>query len=514
MKQNVLQNVISFVLKYIWLFCSMLIILELMSVSYTAGILMQQSTLGVMQSVSGEVTGRVNGVLRLLTGMSNDERYADSTKSLYERITKAMPYQESYNLYMLALTDKDFNVVSADEPSPPTEFFNLGFRDYMKKLAATGKYQITDAFPAGVDNKTMNYTIAVPILKDGVLDGTVFGSIYFQNIEDILERNSQDNSRQFYMMGENNTIMTGGKKSQYGQSLHEVSKGAAFFGCDVETINSNMSTGKAGGCWEWGKEGLVYMTYQRVDPTNWTIVYRVPFTSMLIPLLPVLCVKIFFYILMCAAVHFLGRRYLSKHLDKINHLLNRMATIQKELFQSEQPDYDNLLDITQTGLTDQLTGLSTRAVLFRKMMQFTNTCNAYGAVVFVDLDDLKRINDNFGHEGGDFALLHFAKILKEYEQKHGAIAARYGGDEFILIFNAVDEKVAREIAESLCAELSTTITTKDHTFPIHGSLGISFYPEHGTTPEDLICKADLALYVAKQAGKNQCAFYTNDTAMT
>lgn len=270
-----------------------------------------------------------------------------------------------------------------------------------------------------------------------------------------------------------------------------------------------MQEGTPGNFWEWDKDGLTYVIHQKVAPTNWTLIYRVDFISVLSHLFPVLCSKILFYILMCIAVSVLSRRYMKRHFSQVNHLLNRMATMQKALFQSEQPDYENLLELTQQGLSDQLTGLSTRAVLFQKMIQLTGGANAYGAVVFIDLDDLKRINDNFGHEGGDCALLYFAQVLKEYEQTHKGIAARYGGDEFIFVFSAADVKTAMEISHDLCTALSTTISVKEHSFAIHGSLGVSFFPAHGTTPEELICKADLALYAAKQKGKNQCSFFTN-----
>lgn len=514
MKQNILQNVIDFILKYIWIFCALLVGLELVSVTYTASILMQQSTLGVMQSVSGEISGRVDGVLRLLTGMATDERFSDTSKSLFNRAIQAMPYQESYNLYMIALTDQDVNVVSANEKEPSTEKFSLAYRDYMQRLYSTGKYQITDAFLSGDGKDTMNYTIAVPIMKDGKVEGSVFGSISFNDIEDILYQHSQNDGRNFYLLGADNTIMAGDDRESNGKSFLDLSDGNYFWNNDAETINHSIREGESDGFWEWDKNGLTYITYQRIAPTNWTLLYRVQFMSVFVKLFPVLCVKISFYIFMCAAVYVLGQRYLNRHLSQVNHLLNRMAIMQKELFQSEQlDDYENLLELTQQGLTDQLTGLSTRAVLFKKMMQLSNIPDFYGVIVFIDLDDLKRINDNFGHEGGDCALLYFAQVLKKYEQKYNGIAARYGGDEFILVFSTTDLNSASEITQNLCAALNTTIVTKEHSFTIHGSLGISFYPEHGTKPEELICKADLALYSAKQKGKNQCAFFSETTSV-
>lgn len=510
MKQNILQNVIKFIMRYIWLFCLILIILELFSVTYTANILMRQSAVGVIQSVSGEVSGRVDGILRLLKGLSTDERFSDTSKSLFERVTHAMPYQESYNLYMIAMTDENVNVVSADEKSEPTEQFSLAYRDYMQRLYATGEVQITDAFISGDNKNTLNYTIAVPIMQDNLVKGSIFGSIYFNDIEEILSKHSLNDGRKFYLFGNQNTIMAGEAGTLYGKSFLNLSKGSFLFGKNINSIDEAMKTRKSGDFWEWDSEGLAYVTFQNVEPSNWTLLYRVQFMSVFTKLLPTLLVKICFYILMCGAIYFLGRRYLSKHLSKVNHLLNRMAEIQKELFVTEQPDYEKILDLTEQGLTDHLTGLATRTVLFKKMIDLTTVSNAYGAIVFIDLDDLKHINDNFGHEGGDYALMHCGKILKEYEERYNGVASRYGGDEFVLLLNAVKENEATEISQKLCEDLNVTINLKGRAFSIHGSLGVSFYPNNGTKPEELICKADLALYSAKQEGKNRCAFYREE----
>lgn len=513
LKQNTLQNMIGFILKYIWIVCALLIVFEFISMSYTTSILMKQSALSVMQSVSGDISSRVDGVLRLLTGMATDERFADTSKPLFDRVTQAMPYQESYKLYMIAMTDQDVNVISADEKEPPSTKFSLAHRDYMQRLYSTGEYQITDAFLSGDGKDTLNYTIAVPIKTDGVVEGSVFGSIYFDDIESILGRQSQNQGRDFYLLGMDNTVMAGDDRTLNSKSFLELTQDSHIIQNDIETIDRSIRNGESGGYWELNKKGLTYVTYQRVTPTNWTIIYRVQFLAFFAELIPILCVKILFYILMCVAIFIFSRNYLNRHLSQLNHLLNRMATMQKEIFQSEYPDYDNFLELTQKGLTDQLTGLSTRAILFQKMLQLSQLPNYFGAVVFIDLDDLKPINDDFGHEGGDCALTYFAKTLKEYEQRYNGIVARYGGDEFVLILCAQEEVEASKIAHKLCKDLNASVSTEKHTFTIHGSLGVSFYPRHGTSLEDLICKADLALYVAKQEGKNKCAFFEEDKTM-
>lgn len=506
MKRDAVNRLIKFVLKYIWVICALLIVLECSSTVYISSKLMQETSQGVLQSVCGDISGRVDGVLRLLTGLSKDERFNNTEKPLYDRIILAEPYRESYNLFMIALTDAEINVVSSDEKEQPDTPTRLAHRDYMQRLYNTGVYQITDAFPAGSDGVTMNYTIAVPILQDEEVAGAVFGSIFFEDLEDILDRNSEGANRNFYLLGSNNTFMAGGKDF-YGKSLFEAAKDDRIFGTTIEKVDADYRAGKETGFWIWEKEGLCYMTSMRVEPTNWTLVYQISFASVLSTLIPVFLLKAGFYVLLCIGISLFGRRYLRKQLDTISHLLDKVAEMQKEIFQSEQMDYDAILEMTQRGLTDQLTGLATRGVMLSRVQQFIGKEGAYGGVFFTDLDDLKLLNDLFGHEAGDCALVHFGRVLKEWEQKHDGVSSRYGGDEFILLINGVDENGIVELAEELCSVLRTDIHLNGESIPIHGSIGVCCYPKHGSSIEELIAKADLALYEAKRNGKNTWSCY-------
>lgn len=511
MKRNTVQGVLTFIFKYIWLFCVVLSILEVGSTAYSAKVLMQQTTMGVMQAVSGEVSGRVDGVLRLLEGLAGDARISDVSQPLFDRAILARPYQNSYDLYMVALTDEDVNVISADETEPPKENFSLSFRPYMQELYATGEYQITDAMVAGADNVTMNYTIAVPILSEGKVAGSVFGSIYFGDISDTLARNSDSGNRHFYLFGKENTLMAGNVAAERDQTFLELSTTVHYFGATREEIDQDFTAGNSGSFWEWGANGLCYVAYERVPPTEWTILYQAEYMPSFLMLLPMLLFKITFFVLLSGFFSVFGRRYLNRQFSAVNHLLDKVTSMQRELFSTDptdKPDFEGLLNLTQQGLTDHLTGLATRAVLLSKLSShYLGPDRGRGVLLYVDLDDLKRINDNFGHEAGDLALLHFAQALKRVEQERDAVAARYGGDEFVLVVNAVEEKEAAAIAQALCRQFNTTLTLKDHTFSIHGSIGLSLYPEDGVTPEDLLCRADLALYSAKQHGKNQYQFY-------
>lgn len=499
MKRNPFQNIIGFVVRYIWILCAVLVTLELCSTLISANLLLKQTSNAVLQAQMGEISGRVDGVLRLLNGFANDDVIGDTSLPLFDRATHMRAYQGSYDLFMLALLDREFNVVSSDETEPPNEPFSLASRDYLQRMKETGTYQITDAMVAGSDHVTKNYTIAVPLFRDGVLDGGVFGSIYFDDIEKMMQR---ENKGDFYLLGRENTIMAGGTKQEQGQSLQGLYKGLYIVGKDDKTLDAHMKEHSSGDFWVFGSMGPAYITYGNVGLTDWTLVYEARFDLVFPLVLPMLLVKVLLYGLLCWSISKFGRRYLEHRFSDVSHLLDQVTQMHRELFSSEQGDYNKLLDLTQQGLTDPLTGLATRGVFAARFAQWMGEASAAGLLCFLDLDDLKIINDSYGHEVGDRALVHFGEVLKRYEEVHHGIAARYGGDEFLLTIDGMDETQSERLVETLCRDLRATLQMDMGSVSIHGSVGVAFYPTHGTSLEELISKADLALYAAKRNGKN------------
>lgn len=126
------------------------------------------------------------------------------------------------------------------------------------------------------------------------------------------------------------------------------------------------------------------------------------------------------------------------------------------------------------------------------------------AVLLVDIDYFKQINDSFGHQAGDLAIQHVASSLRSILQP-GDIAARLGGDEFVLMvqhFAGRDELL--QMAERLVHQLNSRAATDVQTILLSASVGVAVYPDHGSTPDELVKSADLAMYEAKQTGRNRC----------
>lgn len=165
------------------------------------------------------------------------------------------------------------------------------------------------------------------------------------------------------------------------------------------------------------------------------------------------------------------------------------------------------------SMRDPLTGLYNRRYLedfLLKQIHQSERTKSPIALLMLDLDHFKKINDTYGHDAGDVALKELGKILQE-DIRVGDVAARYGGEEFIVVFYNTDEKTIKTRAENI-RETVSRLQVKygaQPVGPITISIGIAIYPTHGRTSNELIESADKALYFAKNNGKNRIVLYSD-----
>ncbi|WP_427978361.1 diguanylate cyclase domain-containing protein [Agarivorans sp.] len=159
---------------------------------------------------------------------------------------------------------------------------------------------------------------------------------------------------------------------------------------------------------------------------------------------------------------------------------------------------------------DSLTGLPTRALFMeqlRKSIVKAAEQNNKLAVVFIDLDNFKQVNDSFGHEVGDRLLQEVSKVLHE-TIRVGDLLARFAGDEFLLALEDIAEtQQADEVVNTVLRRLAKEVNLGLHIQPVYASVGISLYPDDGVEAQELIRKADHAMYKAKSNGRNQFSYY-------
>jgi diguanylate cyclase (GGDEF)-like protein/PAS domain S-box-containing protein len=162
---------------------------------------------------------------------------------------------------------------------------------------------------------------------------------------------------------------------------------------------------------------------------------------------------------------------------------------------------------------DALTGLPNRTLLqdrLAKALAGARRRKDKAAILFLDLDRFKDINDSLGHSVADLLLQEVAERLKTWAREQDTVA-RVGGDEFLIVLTGVKDVADAAVATERIVNLMTAeFVVQGHSLSIGCSVGISIFPEHGADGETLIKNADAAMYSAKENGRNRFQFFTED----
>ena len=165
------------------------------------------------------------------------------------------------------------------------------------------------------------------------------------------------------------------------------------------------------------------------------------------------------------------------------------------------------------ALNDALTGLPNRRLLSIRMAHMLATARREPhqvALLYIDLDGFKLVNDSLGHTAGDALLIQVAARLQARVRASDTLA-RLGGDEFIVVLAGVHSRhESTRVAGDLLRVLSEPFSLEEHEVVVGASIGISIYPEHGDEPSDLLQNADSAMYAAKREGRNRAIYFTSE----
>jgi diguanylate cyclase (GGDEF)-like protein len=164
------------------------------------------------------------------------------------------------------------------------------------------------------------------------------------------------------------------------------------------------------------------------------------------------------------------------------------------------------------GYYDALTGLPNRVLLRDRIGIALASAHRRGeqaALLFIDLDQFKTINDSLGHSAGDLLLREVAARLKQLAREQDTVS-RLGGDEFVLLLTAVKEAAdAAVCAQRIINEISDGFVLLGQLLHVTCSIGIGIFPDHGEDAEELIKNSDAAMYCAKECGRNNFQFFTD-----
>ena len=195
--------------------------------------------------------------------------------------------------------------------------------------------------------------------------------------------------------------------------------------------------------------------------------------------------------------------------DAGNYFISRVNELISEQKETQQR-------MTYLATHDEITGLQNRYSFKQHLSRETlSSDHESNAILFLDLDHFKNINDSQGHEIGDAVLIEIAKILT-LKITSNDFLARFGGDEFVILMKGRgnDKNQARQHAKSLAQDIISSLTqviqTQEHAFHLGVSIGIVMFPLENTDEESLLRFADTAMYEAKNRGRKQAVFYQEE----
>jgi diguanylate cyclase (GGDEF)-like protein len=189
-----------------------------------------------------------------------------------------------------------------------------------------------------------------------------------------------------------------------------------------------------------------------------------------------------------------GHAGMSLEFDRLEQAIRRMRALQGAL--------------ERQAFRDPLTDLANRALFMRRVHESLSRPAGSTTVLFLDLDDFKRVNDHAGHAAGDAVLIAAAERIRRCVRPTD-LAARLGGDEFAILLEDADERHGEEIAHRIVALLSEAVTIAGRPYWVRASIGIgATRAGSGMDADDLMRHADIAMYRAKEAGKGQVLAFT------
>lgn len=190
-----------------------------------------------------------------------------------------------------------------------------------------------------------------------------------------------------------------------------------------------------------------------------------------------------------------------------NGAINQYAAIFSDITERKKREQK----IHELAYFDELTGLANRRLFQDRLEQALANAKRHNhqlAVLFLDLDLFKRINDTLGHQAGDEALRQVARRLQKVSRA-GESVARLGGDEFTMLVPECDDmEEVEKLAQRIVAQFDLPFQIQHNELALTTSVGISIYPQHGNTANELLKCADAAMYQAKESGRNKYSLYT------
>lgn len=511
MKEDTLRKLITVFFKYLWLVCGTLILINFCSMLLTTCDLVRDKTENALDSLATDLSRSVSVNYDLLDGIKNIPLMGDTSIPVQDRAASLRSFVAPFQLWMIGVVDPD-GMISSTLRHKSAKVA----RDYIPRIVQSKEREMTDVFPAGATGE-LNYTLLMPVEREGKVVSIVFVSTKLSQLDTVLRSKAYESKGYFLMLDSELNILAHPWKPLMAQSMIQLTEQETMLGLltreEVQTALKNRDRGTFISLFQGT---LYYTAFTPLEETPWTLIHRVR----LLPTLSAAFVGFFMqagvYLIVFGILYFFGNAYILRHLEPVDSLLKQVIVLNRVIHDSDimtEQDAETLLNLSKKGLKDELTGLPTR-MLFRQLLNVRmqkGFAEGMCAIFYIDMDNLKDINDDFGHRYGDQAIQRFGEGLYAISAEIGGLCSRYGGDEFLLFVEGLQSsEAAVAIAVKVQRTLRGALEKDGEVRSFQSSVGISLYPLHTSNIDMAIQLADIALYETKQRGKGGYTLYSPD----
>lgn len=508
MKEDTLRKLVAFFFRYLWLVCGALIAVNLCSMLLTAYSIMKGGAEEALRAAGTELSRSVTVNYDLLESLKNLPLLGDTSIPVQDRALALRPFVQPFGLWMIGVVDPDGSISSTLRyKSAKVE------RDYIPRIMRTGQREMTEVFHAGATGE-LNYTLLVPVQREDKVISIVFVATRLREVQEMLQRNVYDSSSYFLLLDKKLSVIAHPWNEMLFKNMPELMDQEWLLTSSQDEARKQFMDQKPGSFVSVFQGTLYYTLFKPLDNTSWMLIHRIRLIPTLQATLIGFSFQALLYLLIFGLLYYFGNAYILRQIEPMDFVLKQIIVLNKAVHNSSiltDKDAETLLDLSRKGLKDELTGLPTR-MLFRQMLNARlqdGLPDSLCAVFYIDMDNLKSINDEFGHAHGDEAICRFGKALQDVALRHNALCSRYGGDEFLLFVEGLrSAENATDIAAELLATLRGTLEKDGEERSYHASIGYSLYPLQTSHIDLAIQFADIALYEAKQRGKGVYALYS------
>lgn len=444
-------------------------------------------TTDVDQLIAEKMNRSVDYMQQSVEEMANVLSYQDLLEfdQLYEQLTDSIPESDYISIGIVAKNGMVYGQKSEQEEMKKWNLIDMA--------AKTDVISISEPYRSTLTGKLV-FTMFSPIYQQGERLGCIFVTYPLSEIQAIANSSVLKDEVEIYLMNakSDNIILCSGKEAYLIGNWNSAKLMKHDISADTikayRKWENKMKSGEATGTVKFTLNDVSYIqVYEKIDSMDgWYVVVRIPDDTLSDTLQEFRQVVIVFVVIL-----------LLLSLGLLTVLRKR------DLEEKERFEYLSTHDV--------LTGVYNRGAFEHLAKNYikANAEKQSGALVFIDVDLFKQINDQFGHDCGDQALITFAKCLQEVFDEQTEIA-RFGGDEFILLIKDMASKKKLDAKMEALKELLQDTAVRmipDEEFRMHYSAGIAPFPKLDKEYSQLVKYADLALYEVKKNGRNGYCWY-------